>query len=81
MNTSFVKKFEEIKNVLVYVAFSKSEVTASELEENVTDWGRCQLNLHLKKLVEAGYLQSNGKHSDRAYTATDKTKQLFGVKG
>ena len=80
MNTSFVKKFEEIKNVLVYVAFSTAEVTALELEENVTDWGRCQLNLHLKKLVEAGYLQSNGKQAERAYTATDKTKQLFGVK-
>ena len=80
MNTSYVKKFEEIKNILVYVAFSQTEVTARELEENVTDLGRCQLNLHLKKLVAAGYLISNGKNNECAYTAAGCTKQLFGVK-
>lgn len=79
MNVGTVKRFEEIKDILIYIAFSKNEVSPFELEENVTELSRSRLNVHLKRLVEAGYLQSNGKKIARAYKATEKTKQLFGA--
>ncbi|WP_411686942.1 hypothetical protein [Acinetobacter indicus] len=79
MNVGTVKRFEEIKDILVYIAFAKNEVSSLELEENVTELGRSRLNIHLKRLVEAGYLRSNGKKNARAYEATEKTKQLFGA--
>lgn len=79
MNVGTVKRFEEIKDILVYIAFAKNEVSSLELEGNVTELGRSRLNIHLKRLVEAGYLRSNGKKNARAYEATQKTKQLFGA--
>lgn len=81
MNVETVKRFEEIKDILIYITFSTNEVGSSELEENVTELSRTSLNILLKRLVEAGYLCSNGKKNTRAYTATEKTKQLFGAQG
>jgi predicted transcriptional regulator len=74
-----VKRFEEIKDILVYITFAMNDVGSLELEENVTELSRSRLNILLKRLVEAGYLHSNGKKNARAYTATEKTKQLFGA--
>lgn len=81
MNIPTIQRFEEIKDILVYVAFSKHEVTSAELEEHVCDKTRSQLNLKLKALVQAGYLAFTEKRCARLYVATDKTKQLFGVRG
>ena len=81
MNVETVKRFDEIKDILVYIAFAANEVSALDLQENVTELQRCHLNVLLKRLVGAGYLHSNGKRNTRAYVATDKTKQLFGVQG
>ena len=80
MNITAVNRFEAIKDILVYITFANNEVTAGELEENVLDASRNTINCHLRQLVATGYLQSNGKQNDRAYQATEKTKQLFGVK-
>ena len=81
MNVETVKRFDEIKDILVYIAFATNEVSALDLQENVTELQRSHLNVLLKRLVGAGYLRSNGKRNTRAYAATDKTKQLFGVQG
>ena len=78
MNIPSIQRFEEIKDILVYVAFSKHEVTSAELEEHVCDKTRSSLNQKLRGLVQAGYLAFN--HCTRLYVATEKTKQLFGVR-
>ena len=78
MRTSSLKKFEDYLGILIYVAHADHEVGAKELEEVVTDLARGQLNLDLNALVDAEYLISNNKRNTRAYTATEKTKQLFG---
>ena len=79
MRASSIKKFEDFKDVLVYIAVATNPVTAYELEENVVDLARGQLNLDLSAMVKSGYLLPQGGKNKRAYTATDKTKQLFGV--
>lgn len=81
MNTPTIQRFEEIKDILVYVAFSKHEVTSAELEEHVCDKTRSSLNQELRGLVHAGYLAFRCNHCTRLYVATEKTKQLFGVRG
>lgn len=80
MNTPTIQRFEEIKDILVYVAFSKHEVTSAELEEHVCDKTRAALNQKLRGLVQAGYLVFRCNHCTRLYVATEKTKQLFGVR-
>ncbi|AUC07374.1 MULTISPECIES: hypothetical protein [Acinetobacter] len=80
MNTPTIQRFEEIKDILVYVAFSKHEVTSAELEEHVCDKTRAALNQKLRGLVQAGYLAFRCNHCTRLYVATEKTKQLFGVR-
>lgn len=75
MKTSSLKKFEDYLNVLLYITHADHEVGALELEDEVTDLARGQLNLDLNALVEGGYLISNNKRNTRAYTATDKAKQ------
>lgn len=79
MKSSSLKKFEDYLNILVYIAHASHEVGAKELEEEVTELARGQLNLDLNALVDAEYLISNNKRNTRAYTAAEKTKQLFGV--
>lgn len=80
MNIPSIQRFEEIKDILVYVAFSKHEVTSAELEEHVYDKTRSSLNQKLRGLVQAGYLAFRCNHCTRLYVATEKTKQLFGVR-
>jgi len=79
MRTSSLKKFEDYLHILVYIAHADHEVGAKELEEEVTELARGQLNLDLNALVEAEYLISNNKRNNRAYRATEKSKQLFGA--
>lgn len=79
MRASSIKKFEDFKDVLIYIAVAPHPVTALELEENVVELSRGQLNLDLTAMVQSGYLLPQGGRNKRAYTATDKTKQLFGV--
>lgn len=74
-----VQHFENVKDVLLYVACSGREVSTSEIAEQVLDINKGALNLLIRRLVKAEYLVSNGLHTHRAYTATDKTKQLFGI--
>jgi len=80
VNIPSIQRFEEIKDILVYVAFSKHEVTSAELEEHVYDKTRSSLNQKLRGLVQAGYLAFRCNHCTRLYVATEKTKQLFGVR-
>ncbi|OTG93680.1 hypothetical protein [Acinetobacter sp. ANC 3832] len=80
MRNGSIQMFEDYLDILIYVAHADHEVGAKELEEEVTEFSRGQLNVHLKRLAKADYLVSNNKKNNRAYTATDKTKQLFGVK-
>lgn len=80
MNIPSIQRFEEIKDILVYVAFSKHEVTSAELEEHVCDKTRSSVNQKLRGLVQAGYLAFRCNHCTRLYVATEKTKQLFGVR-
>lgn len=79
MRSPSIKKFEYFKDVLVYIAVSTNPVTALELEENVVDLSRGQLNVDLLALEQAGYLFSQSRKNRKSYTATDKTKELFGV--
>lgn len=81
MRASSLKKFEDYLEVLVYITHADHEVGAKELEDVVTELARGQLNLDLNALVGGGYLKSNNKRNTRAYIATEKAKQLFGVKG
>lgn len=81
MRTSSLKKFEDYLDILTYIAYADHEVGAKELEEMVTELARGQLNFDLNALVEGGYLASNSKRNARAYVATEKSKQLFGVRG
>ena len=78
MKASSLKKFEDYLNILIYIVHAGHEVGAKELEEAVTELARGQLNLDLNALVRAEYLISNNKRNARAYTAAEKTKQLFG---
>jgi len=79
MNKSYVQRFETIKDILIYIATATHAVGSAELQDNVTDLCRSQTNNCLKGLVREGYLISNGLQSGRAYTATDKTRELFGI--
>ncbi|MBJ8476464.1 hypothetical protein [Acinetobacter bereziniae] len=79
MRSPSIKKFEYFKDVLVYIAVAPNPVTALELEENVVYLSRGQLNVDLLALEQAGYLFSQSRKNKKSYTATDKTKELFGV--
>lgn len=79
MSRLAVKKFEMVKDILIYIATARHEVTLRELQIAVTDLYRTQLNDCLLELVEQEYLISNKLNTKRAYTATLKTKQLFGI--
>ncbi|MCU4436119.1 hypothetical protein KTH93_11630 [Acinetobacter bereziniae] len=79
MRSPSIKKFEFFRDVLVYIAVSPNPVTALELEENVVDLSRGQLNVDLLALEQAGYLFSKSRKHKKFYTATDKTNQLFGL--
>lgn len=74
-----VNRFEAIKDILIYVAVSKHAVTALELEEYVVDMARGQVNRILRALVADDYLIADQKSRGNSYTATLKTKQLFGL--
>lgn len=75
-----VQHFENVTDILLYVAHANREVSLSDLQDDVLDINKGPLNLIIRRLVSAGYLISNGLQAGRAYTATEKTKQLFGVK-
>lgn len=79
MSNLAVRTFDRVKDILIYIATATHEVTTLELEEYVVDLNRTQINLVIKGLVREGYLISNGLRAGRAYTATHKTKQLFGI--
>ena len=58
------------------------QAEVDELQEEYAEtelYLRGQLNLDLSAMVKSGYLLPQGGKNKRAYTATDKTKQLFGV--
>lgn len=74
-----VDHFEKVADILIYVACSGREISLIELQENVIDMNKGAISLLIRRLVKAGYLKSNGLQTLRAYSATTKTKELFGV--
>lgn len=81
MNTSSIVKFEQVKDILIYIACSNKEVNIYELMENVVDLNINGANRILKGLVQEGYLiKSKGSVGiTNFFIATDKTRQLFGL--
>ena len=81
MNTSCIVKFEQVKDILIYIACSNKEVSIYELMENVVDININAANRILKGLVKEGYLiKSKGSAGvTNFFIATDKAKQLFGL--
>lgn len=78
MKIQTVKSFEMIKDMLVYIATATHEVNFSDIQENVVDLCRSQVISYLNTLTKEGYLIKHGNYRT-TYTATLKTKQLFGI--
>lgn len=78
MNVSAIDKFEQVKDVLIFVLHSTEPVTALMIENLVLDLSRTRINALLKSMVEAEYLNCSGGFDGKKYTATHKTMQLFG---
>lgn len=78
MNISAIDKFERIKDVLIFVLNSEKPVKAIDIENFVLDMSRTTLNNMMRQIVESGYLNADGGCGGKIYTATDRTRQLFG---
>lgn len=72
--------FEFTKDVLVYIACATHPVSTLEIRERVVDCTHVMINRDLRDLVDEGYLIGKRISNTNFFTATDKTKQLFGIK-
>lgn len=78
----YAESFEVLLDILLFTVFAGRSITWMDLQENVVDKTRWTLNRYLNSLVGLGYLERCERKLGRnlAYMATEKSKQLFGVK-
>ncbi|EOQ73506.1 hypothetical protein [Acinetobacter lactucae] len=67
--------FERYLDVLLYAAHASGSFAMRDIRECVLDSSRATAYLCLCNLVKSGYL---AKETTTRYTATAKTKELFG---
>ena len=65
-------------DILVFIHGSRREVSRVELECNASDLTTCALNRILAQFVEWGYLSKSKNGNSFLYSASEKTKQIFG---
>lgn len=70
--------FESRINILLFVLHSRRAVSRVELECNASDLTACALNRILAQFVEWGYLNKSKGGNSFLYSASEKTKQVFG---
>lgn len=70
--------FESRINILLFVLDSRREVSRVELECNASDLTTCALNRILAQFVEWDYLIKSKDGNKFLYSASEKTKQIFG---
>lgn len=67
--------FERYLDVLLYAAHASKAFAVRDIRESVLDGGHTMIYTCLSNLVKSGYLK---KDSATSYSATTKTKELFG---
>lgn len=77
MRNEAIAIFENRLSILIFAAHSKKTFNVSDIFEAVIDAKRVTIRNCLKDLINAGYLE---KVTTYDYKATEKAKQLFGVK-
>ncbi|MFV5407585.1 hypothetical protein [Acinetobacter towneri] len=68
--------FEKRMDILIFAVHAKREITVTDIAQCVLSCSRMTIRNCLKDLVCSGYM---AKTSIYTYTATNKTKELFGV--
>ncbi|MCA4788969.1 hypothetical protein IF085_01695 [Acinetobacter towneri] len=63
-------------DILIFAVHAKREITVTDIAQCVLSCSRMTIRNCLKDLVCSGYM---AKTSIYTYTATNKTKELFGV--
>ncbi|MEN3979055.1 hypothetical protein [Acinetobacter sp. CWB-B33] len=70
--------FEKRLDVLVFIVHAGCEITVTDVLDSVLETTRMTARACLNDLVSCGYLE---KTTIYKFKATEKAKQLFGVKG
>lgn len=70
--------FETRIEILLFILHSRKAVSRVELECNASYLTTCALNRLLVQFVEWGYLNKSKSSNGFLYSASEKTKQIFG---
>lgn len=79
---TYAQTFESMLEVLLFAVFREDPISWKDLSEHVSDKDRPTLNRYLRSLEAQGYLERKDRVSNKVHTyvASEKSKQLFGVK-
>lgn len=79
---TYAQTFESMLEVLLFAVFREEPISWKDLSEHVSDKDRPTLNRYLRSLEAQGYLERKDRTSNKVHTyvASEKSKQLFGVK-